>query len=276
MPNSEVCWIEEWLKYVFEDEHIPDFEQSEDLMNALRQLMLKHKESERDAKEIMKAEQKYTEIYKNKTDELNSILNAESLSLSSETLEAVEQIAVASKKLNLKEPTITNFLLAVNEAENKEMEAKEKEMLEDYHLATLSKKVTKIMKTNHLIRRDLAMLENTVEHQDAYKPKVLTNNSFLDTKIEEYKRRIKKFERDLSKRNYDSSLEHNQLIKKSEAIDKLEKEVQSLHLKLNSYQSLPPNKSLTLLKIQTTRNELAALEDEFQKLLESASGASIS
>ncbi|PRD25591.1 UNVERIFIED_CONTAM: hypothetical protein NCL1_40489 [Trichonephila clavipes] len=142
--------LQYWLKELFQDEDIPPFDETPAVMELLKQIMSANKAAEKDANVIMKAEKNMKNCYDKKTKDLQ--LLTDFIQLSAETNDRVEKLASLAEKMKLKEPSLTNFLLGMVEAENREMLKKEKDLVSNHRTLVLGKKIGEVMKTNEKLR----------------------------------------------------------------------------------------------------------------------------
>ncbi|XP_035228023.1 WPP domain-interacting tail-anchored protein 2-like [Stegodyphus dumicola] len=261
--------FQQWLKELFEGEteSIPEFIPDENSLKLLSSIISKNKEAEKDAKEVIEAEKRLAEYYDNQSNEMCEILNGNLLPLNHEVSERVEKLAAVAYKMNLKEPTITNFFLGASVACENGLRRKEKQTIKDYNTFLLEKKISDTKMMNDMLKREIEDVKKVLHIQNSLDNNFNENTSFVMHKIEDYKSRMKKLERRLESAEYDSMFSHSDLVKKAEDINFLEKEVECLRAKLDSYQSLPPNEMLTRLKIEEAQVELERLQNQFSVLL---------
>ncbi|GFW59958.1 uncharacterized protein TNCV_4864131 [Trichonephila clavipes] len=258
--------LQYWLKELFQDEDIPPFDETPAVMELLKQIMSANKAAEKDANVIMKAEKNMKNCYDKKTKDLQ--LLTDFIQLSAETNDRVEKLASLAEKMKLKEPSLTNFLLGMVEAENREMLKKEKDLVSNHRTLVLGKKIGEVMKTNEKLRRDLKRLEGTVKIQESLHSEKVDEIAHCARKTEEFKAKIVAREKILQEVNYDESFRHSALVEKAEAIKKKENEVKEKKSKVEAYEGISLSYTSALEDIGRKQKELLELEEEMQKLLE--------
>ncbi|GFY62650.1 uncharacterized protein TNIN_137861 [Trichonephila inaurata madagascariensis] len=269
MGLSNLCddqHLQYWLKELFQDEDIPPFDETPAVMELLKQIMSANKAAEKDANVIVKAEKNMKNCYDKKTKDLQ--LLTDFIQLSAETNDRVEKLASLAEKMKLKEPSLTNFLLGMVEAENREMLKKEKDLVSNHHTLVLGKKIGEVMKINEKLKRDLKRLEGTVKIQENLHSEKVDQIAHCAKKTEEFKAKIIAREKILHGVNYADSFRHSTLVEKAEAIKKKEEEVKERKSKVEAYEGISSSYTSALQDINLKQKELLELEEEIQKLLE--------
>ncbi|GFR25836.1 uncharacterized protein TNCT_92781 [Trichonephila clavata] len=192
-------YLQHWLKELFQDEDIPPFDETPEVIELLKQIISANKAAEKDANVIMKAEKNIKNCYEKKTKDLQFVTDF--IQLSAETNHRVEKLASLAEKMKLKEPSLTNFLSGMVEAENREMLKKEEDLVSNHHILVLGKKIDEIMKINEKLRRDLKCLEATVKVQESLHSEKVDQIAHGVKKNEEFKEKIVTREKVLRKLN---------------------------------------------------------------------------
>ncbi|KFM56584.1 hypothetical protein X975_02531, partial [Stegodyphus mimosarum] len=146
--------FQQWLEELFEGEieNIPEFVPDENSLKLLSSIS-KNKEAEKDAKEVIEAEKRLAEYYDKQSNEMCKILNGNLLPLNPEVSERVDKLAYVACKMNLKEPTITNFFLEASVACKNGLRRNEKQMIKDYNTFLLEKKISDTKMMNDMLKR---------------------------------------------------------------------------------------------------------------------------
>ncbi|KFM72030.1 hypothetical protein X975_15408, partial [Stegodyphus mimosarum] len=147
--------FQQWLEELFEGEieNIPEFVPDENSLNLLSSIISKNKEAEKDAKEVIEAERRLAEYYDKQSNEMCKILNGNLLPLNPEVSERVDKLADVACKMNLKEPTVTNFFLGASVACENGLRHKEKQTIKDYNTFLLEKKISDTKMMNGMLKR---------------------------------------------------------------------------------------------------------------------------
>lgn len=255
-----------WLEELFQDEDVPSFDETPEAMELLKQIMSSNKTAEKDVNVIMKAEKNMKDSYDKKTKDLQLLTDL--IQVSADTCQRVEKLASLAEKMKLKEPSLTNFLFGMIEAENREMLQKEKDLISNHHISVFSKKITEIMKTNEKLRRDLKRLESTVKVQENLHLEKVDQITHGVKKNEEYQEKIDVKEKTLKKDAFDESLRHTTLVQMAEALKRKEKEVKLWKSKVDAYAGLPLDYFNAVANVEIKRKEFLELEEEMQKYLD--------
>lgn len=179
----------------------------------------------------------------------------------------VKIIASVATQMKLNEPTITNFLLGAATLENNLKYSLEQGFEHNFFLYKFNKKISDTIQKTDVLERDREMLQKKVSKQQVLNTDILEKTKFFKNKVEEYKKRNKKIEKQLKCQGWKPSLSHSELVKRSEVVEGLELQVNNLTAKLESYQNLPPNEMLTQFKIEEAQAELLRLQNEFDNML---------
>ncbi|GIY42579.1 hypothetical protein CDAR_88241 [Caerostris darwini] len=117
--------VEQWLKQLFQGEDVPCLDRTPQSIEFLKKIMTESNEVEKDSIAIYKAGKKMKDSYDEKSKELQLLTN--NIQLDPEIFQRVENLANLTEKLKLKEPSLTNFLLAMMDVEeNRRQEYVEK------------------------------------------------------------------------------------------------------------------------------------------------------
>ena len=105
-------------------------------------------------------------------------------------------------------------------------------------------------------------MENQSLKQQPHMEKSAEECKFLRSKYREYKEKIHQCQDALLKSGTDQSLYHREMVKKSDELQELKDKIAPMKAKLDTYHNLPPDLSLTKVKIEEMKREVAALEAE--------------
>ncbi|GBM74440.1 hypothetical protein AVEN_51354-1 [Araneus ventricosus] len=260
--------IQQWLKDVFQEEDIPSFDETPEFIEALKKIINENEAAEKDAKVIMKAEKNMKDFYNEKTEELQLVTDF--IQLNSETCRRVQSLASLGENMKLKEPSLTNFLLAMTEIEDKELMQAEKKLVTSHHMSVFSKKIMHTMKMNEKLRRYLKSVTKVVDTQKTHYTEIMNGIRYFGKKKREIEDQIKGSKNSLDVAGYseDTGVRHSVLVEKAQKLKDLEEHRKTLENKLQAYHSLKPNMEETVDAVKTKEKELIKLEKELQILLQ--------
>ncbi|KAM6302372.1 HAUS augmin-like complex subunit 1 isoform 2-T2 [Podargus strigoides] len=118
------------------------------------------------------------------------------------------------------------------------------------------------------LARDLKKTEELLEKEMDEDKGPFSTMKFLQERSEYLKMGIEAAEKQLADAGFDESLTHKSLVSLSEKLTKLEKEMEPVKKKLESYLGLPPNLLIARVKTEELRREVDALEEEFSQEVE--------
>ncbi|XP_055941630.1 uncharacterized protein LOC129971679 [Argiope bruennichi] len=265
--------MQQWLKEVFRKENIPSFDETPEFIEALKKVMNENEVAENDAKAIIKAKENMRDFYNAKihfftVEELQLVTDF--IQLNSETYGRVQRLASMAEKMKLKEPSPSNFLLAMTEIEDKEFIKAEKEFISSHYMSIFSHKVKNTIKMNEKLRRYLKSLTKIVEMQKSHYSEIMKGMAYFDGKKGNLEEMIKKSQERLHEANYwqIEGIRHSVLVEKAKKLKDMEERLKTLENKCEAYHSLKPSLKATNLAIEEKEKELLKLEEDFQKLLQ--------
>ncbi|NXO84973.1 HAUS1 protein, partial [Sitta europaea] len=233
-----------WLKKIFGHKPVPEYEVNERTVDILHEIMECNEERDRDVTFLIEEMKDQAARYEAEAEYWRDILG-ESLglsegSLSQEAATDFTELVESAMELELEDTSLTSFYSAINhmtselyetESENEEMEMK---------LKTLMKKLTLALAMEKKLEADIEKVKQSQEAEKAKAETQSKNLKFLEDKSKDLKIRIKEAEDELVARGLDQSLTHEALVKSSEELAALQKEILPLKKELESYHDLPP------------------------------------
>ncbi|XP_057556385.1 HAUS augmin-like complex subunit 1 isoform X1 [Hippopotamus amphibius kiboko] len=272
-----------WLKKIFGDHPIPQYEVNPRTTEILHHLSERNSVRDRDVYLVTEDLKQKAREYESEG-ELNSrilseiIIRAKHLqdllmesvnfspanlsSTGSKYLNALVDSAVA---LETKDTSLASFIPAVNDLTSDLFCTKSKNEEIKLELTKLEKNLTATLVLEKCLREDLKKAELHLSTERAKVDHRLQNMDFLKAKSEEFRSGIRAAEEQLSARGMDASLSHQSLVALSEKLAELKRQTIPLKKKLESYLDLMPNPSLAQVKIEEAKRELDTIEAELTK-----------
>ncbi|XP_053557042.1 HAUS augmin-like complex subunit 1 isoform X1 [Bombina bombina] len=255
-----------WLKNIFGDKPIPQYEVNNRTIEILHQLAEWNEARDKDIALVtddlkqksaeVKAEAKYLQEL------LADSLGPSYSNLSRMSNNYLNQLIDSCVALELKDSSLSSYIPAVNELSSDllAIEANNQEM--ELELTNLRKKLTEALVLEKSLEQDLKKAEEECLFEKNKVEVRLQNMKILKGKSEDYKYSIRTAQDQLSASGIDDSLTHRSLVSHSEMLAELKAESILLKEKLKSYQDLAPNPSLVKVKIEEAKRELKATEAE--------------
>ncbi|XP_053556510.1 HAUS augmin-like complex subunit 1 [Bombina bombina] len=255
-----------WLKNIFGDKPIPQYEVNNRTIEILHQLAEWNEARDKDIALVtddlkqksaeVKAEAKYLQEL------LADSLGPSYSNLSRMSNNYLTQLIDSCVALELKDSSLSSYIPAVNELSSDllAIEANNQEM--ELELTNLRKKLTEALVLEKSLEQDLKKAEEECLFEKNKVEVRLQNMKILKGKSEDYKYSIQTAQDQLSASGIDDSLTHRSLVSHSKMLAELKAESILLKEKLKSYQDLAPNPSLVKVKIEEAKRELKATEAE--------------
>ncbi|NXR68200.1 HAUS1 protein, partial [Rhadina sibilatrix] len=232
-----------WLKKIYGDVPIPEYEVNERTVDILHEVMEYNEESNKDIMLLIEDMKDQATKYEAEAEYWQDILG-ESLglsvgSLSQEAAADLTDLVESAMELEVEDTSLTSFYSAINymSSELSKTKAKNEEM--ELKLKTLKKKLTSALTLEEHLEEDI---KNIKECQEIEKTKAETqskNVKFLEDKSKDLKIRISDAEAELLAMGLDQSLTHEALEKSSKELATLLEEIEPLKKELASYHDLP-------------------------------------
>ncbi|KAM6148886.1 HAUS augmin-like complex subunit 1 [Erethizon dorsatum] len=261
--------VAEWLKKIFGDQPIPQYEVNPRTTEILYHLGERNRVRDRDVCLVIEDLKQKANEYESEAKHLQDLL-MESVSFSpaslsstgSRYLSALVDSAVA---LETKDTSLASFIPAVNDLTSDLFHTKSKNEELQLQLGKLERNLTATLVLEKCLQEDLKKAELHLSAERAKVDNRLQNMDFLKAKAEEFRFGIRAAEEQLSARGMDASLSHQSLVALSEKLAELKRKTIPLKKKLESYLDLMPNPSLAQVKIEEAKRELDTIEAELTK-----------
>ncbi|KAM7023587.1 HAUS augmin-like complex subunit 1 isoform 2-T2 [Acridotheres tristis] len=255
-----------WLKKIYGDAPIPQYEVNERTVDILHGVMECNEERDRDVTLLIEDMKDQTAKYEAETEYWQYILG-ERLGLSEDSLSQegtadLTDLVESAMELEVEDTSLTSDMtseLYKTKSKNEEMELK---------LKTLTKKLTSALRMEKHLEEDIKKLKESQEVEKAKAEIRSKNLKFLEDKSKDLKIKIKEAEGELLDMGLDQSLTHEALVKSSEELAALKKEIEPLKRELKSYYDLPLSIPLARVIVEEARKELKAVDEELTRRLE--------
>ncbi|XP_008063180.2 HAUS augmin-like complex subunit 1 [Carlito syrichta] len=268
-PLEKEAQVAAWLKKIFGNHPIPQYEVNQRTTELLHHLSERNRARDRDVHLVIEDLRQKAGEYKSEAKHLQDLLresvNFSPASLSgigSQYLNALVDSAVA---LETKDTSLASFIPAVNDLTSDLFRTKSKNEEIKMELVKLEKNLTATFVLEKCLREDLKKAELHLSAERAKVDSHLQNMDFLKVKSEEYRFGIKAVEEQLSARGMDATLSHQSLVALSEKLAEIKRQTLPLKKKLESYLDLMPSPSLAQVKIEEAKRELDSIEAELTK-----------
>lgn len=270
--NEQHQKVRVWLETLFGDEPIPAFEINSKTIQTLSSLVDINTQRDRDTKLLVEdLEQKRNE-YASEANRIQTIISSVGLplgSLSQSGSASIRTLANTALLLDLKDTKMSSYLLGINKLSKELQSSKEERMREKYSSVKLLRKTKAALVKNDSLTKAYETLEEQMSLQEPILKKRAEETGFFKRKSEDYQKRFEELQNYQKQAKFEPSLCHNALEKKYEDVLRLEDELKPMKSKLETYNSLPPDLSLAKVKLEEAKRELAALEEQLTKNIDS-------
>uniref|UniRef100_A0A8C9NNH4 HAUS augmin like complex subunit 1 n=1 Tax=Serinus canaria TaxID=9135 RepID=A0A8C9NNH4_SERCA len=261
-----------WLKKLYGDVPIPKYEVNERTVDILHEIMECNEERDRDVKLLIEDMKDRTSKYETEAKYWQDIIG-QSLGflegeMSKEANKDLSDLVQSAIELDVEDTSLSSFYSAINDMTLEMYKTKSKNKEMEQKLRTLRKKLTSALMVEKQLEKDIENLKKSQEPLIAKADTQSKNTKFLEAKSKDLKIRIHDAEDELIARGLDQSLTHAALVKSSEELAALRKEIEPLKTELASYLDLPPSIPLAQVKVEEARKELKALDEELTKEIE--------
>ncbi|XP_063278338.1 HAUS augmin-like complex subunit 1 isoform X1 [Prinia subflava] len=261
-----------WLKKIYGDVPIPEYEVNERTVDILHEVMECNEERDKDVMLLVEDMKDRATKYEAETEYWRDILG-ESLglsvgSLSQEATTDLTDLVESAMELEVEDTSLTSFYSAINYMSSELYETKSKNEEMELKLKILTRKLTSALRLEKQLEEDIKEIKESQEAEKAKAEIQSKNLKFLEDKTKDLKISISDAEAELVGRGLDQSLTHEALMKSSEELATLLKEIEPLKKELASYHDLPPSIPLALVKVEEARKELKALDEELTREIE--------
>ncbi|NXM57053.1 HAUS1 protein, partial [Illadopsis cleaveri] len=232
-----------WLKKLYGDVPIPEYEVNERTVDILHEVMECSEERDKDIMLLIEDMKDRATKYEAETEYREDILG-ESLglsvgALSQEAITDLTDLVESAMELEVEDTSLTSFYSAINHMSSELYKTKSKNEEMELKLKTLTKKLTSALTLEKQLEEDIKKLNESQEAEKAKAEIRSKNLKFLEDKSKDLKIRISDAEDELVAVGLDQSLTHEALMKSSEELAAQLKEIEPLKRERASYHDLP-------------------------------------
>ncbi|PVD19507.1 hypothetical protein C0Q70_19996 [Pomacea canaliculata] len=263
--NMKYREVQGWLDQLFAGSRVPEYEHNEQTIDILYQLMQRNRACDRDTQLLIQDLQQKAKEYASEGHRLAAVLrrlNLKPASLSQSGIMSLRTLANLAYLLRVRDASDSSFLLALQTLKDEidrtqEAVIKEKQLLDQL---TLKSKM-------HMLSALHSKKQQSVEEKSQMEKRTKAA-SFLQTKAHEYGTHIAKLKENLKKVEADSSIFHENLVKKAQDLQKLQEQLKPMKQKLQNYHDLPPDISQAKVKVAELRQRVRELEAEMARRID--------
>ncbi|KAM4878430.1 HAUS augmin-like complex subunit 1 isoform 2-T2 [Sylvia borin] len=261
-----------WLKKICGDVPIPEYEVNERTVDILHEVMEYNEERDKDVMLLIEDMKDRATKYEAETEYWQDVLG-ESLGLSVDTLSEeattdLNDLVESAVELEVEDTSLTSFYSAINHMSSELYKTKSKNEEMERKLTTLTKKLTLAVTLEKQLEEDIKKINESQEAEKSMAETESKNLTFLEYKSKDLKLKISHAEDELIAMGLEPSLVHEELVKSSEEVAALLKEIEPLKKELASYHDLPLSIPLAQVKVEEARKELKALDEELTREIE--------
>lgn len=269
--NEKHQEVQLWLEKLYGGDQVPDYELNETTVSTLHDLMRKNEKRDTDMQLIIEDLRQKADEYNGEGRRLEKILRSiglTSTSLSQSGVMSQRTLVNLALLLQIKDSSESSYMLGLEKLQDELYKTEDCRQMEQRTTEKLIDKTkTAILKYNSL-KKALEVLEQQSDSQHPETEKRAKTTGFLHSKSKEYKNSIHHYQNLLSKSGVDPALYHGELVKTSEELKALEEQLAPKRSKLQTYHSLPPDVSLTKVKVEELKQKLVSMEAELSKKID--------
>ncbi|NXH98961.1 HAUS1 protein, partial [Pachycephala philippinensis] len=249
-----------WLKKIYGDKPVPSYEVNERTVDILHEVMECNEERDRDVSLLIEDMHDQTTKYEEEAKYWQDVLE-ESLGLSldylpEEATTDLNDLVESAMALDVEDTSLTSFYSAINHMSSELFKTRSENQEMELKLKNLMKKLISAQMMEKQLEEDIKKVEESQKAESAKAESRSKNLKFLEAKSEDLKIRIKDAENKLIARGLDQSLTHEALVKSSEELAALRKEIEPLKKEVESYYDLPPSIALARVMVEEAKKEL--------------------
>ncbi|ELW61743.1 HAUS augmin-like complex subunit 1 [Tupaia chinensis] len=209
-PQEKEAQVAAWLKKIFGDQPIPQYEVNPRTTEILHHLSERNREWDRDIclviEDLKQKAREYESEAKHLQDLLMDSVNFSPASLSSTGSRYLNALADSAVAFETKDTSLTNFVPAVNDLTSDLFHTKSKNEEIKFELEKLDKNRTATLVLEKCLREDLKKAELHLSTERAKVDNRLQKMDFPKAKSEEFRFGIRTAEEQLSTRGMDASV----------------------------------------------------------------------
>ncbi|XP_041325693.1 HAUS augmin-like complex subunit 1 [Pyrgilauda ruficollis] len=261
-----------WLKKLYNGVPIPVYEVNERTVDILHEVMKCNEVREKDVMLLIEDMKDRASKYEAEADYWHNILRQTlgffESSLSEEATNDLFDLVGSAIELEVENTSLTSFYSALNDMTSELYKTKSKNDEMEWKLKILTKKLTSALMVEKHLEKDVEKLKTSQKAEQAKDEIHSKTLKFLQDKSKDLRIRIRGAEGELIARGLNKSLTHEALMKSSEKVAALRKEIEPLKREVASYLDLPPSIRLARVKVEEARRELKALDEELTREIE--------
>ncbi|TRZ10594.1 hypothetical protein HGM15179_016518 [Zosterops borbonicus] len=270
--EKKLTRVTSWLKKIYGDVPIPDYEVNERTVDILHEVMECSEERDKDVMLLIEDMKDQATKYEAESEYWQDILQ-ESMglsvgALSQEATADLIDLVESAVELEVEDVSLISFYRAINYMSSELYKTKSKNEDMELKLKTLTKKLTSALTLEKQLEEEIKKLNESQEAEKAKAEIRSKNLKFLEDKSKDLKIRISDAEDELVAVGLDQSLMHEALMKSSEELAALLKEIEPLKKECASYHDLPLSIPLARVKVEEAKKELEALDKELTREIE--------
>ncbi|TRY95033.1 hypothetical protein DNTS_004675, partial [Danionella cerebrum] len=261
--------VMQWLKKVFGQQTVPQFEVNTRTMKILSELMENSERRCREVELLIEDHQQKTLEYSSDGAHLQQVLlqgvGLQTTGLSKETLDLLAVLEGTAEVLKLRDTSLASYIPAFNKLTNDVSEAEKTERRLQQELSAVQKKMTDAIISRKKLQDDLMAVRKVQQVEAATAEERLLNMDFMKKKSRDLACRNKIAQEKLESRQMKESLTHEAILGLSEKVAALKEETAPLKKKLEPYSDLSPSPALARVKIEEAKRELASLDAQLEQ-----------
>uniref|UniRef100_A0A8C1KQB6 HAUS augmin-like complex, subunit 1 n=1 Tax=Cyprinus carpio TaxID=7962 RepID=A0A8C1KQB6_CYPCA len=261
--------VSQWLKKVFGQQPVPEFEVNTRTVEILYELAESSEMRCREAEMLIEDHKQKTEEYSSDGAHLQEVLlqavGLQAGGLSKPTVDLLSALEETAEVLKLRDTSLGSYMPAINKLTDDVLEAEKTDRRLQRELSAVRKKMTATVVLRKKLQDDLMKLTHIQQVEAATAEERLLNMDFMKNKTRDLTYRNKLAQEKLDSRQMEDSLTHQAILQLSERIAALKEETLPLKKKLEPYNDLSPSPALARVKIEEAKRELAALDAQLEQ-----------
>lgn len=259
----------QWLKKVFGQQPVPDFEVNTRTIDILHELVENSEMRCREVELLVQDHEQKAEEYNSEAAHLQEVLlegvGLQPGAVSKPTADLLSVLEATAEGLKLKDTSLGSYLPAINKLTNDVTEAEKTDRRLQRELSTVRKKMTSTVVLRKKLQDDLMKITHIQQVEAATAEERLLNMDFMKDKSRDLACRNRIAQEKLDSRQMDDSFTHHAILQLSEKIAALKEETLPLKKKLEPYSDLSPSPALARVKIEEAKRELASLDAQLEQ-----------
>ncbi|XP_043085860.1 HAUS augmin-like complex subunit 1 [Puntigrus tetrazona] len=261
--------VSRWLKKVFGEQPVPEFEVNTRTVEILWDLAESSEMRRRETELLVEDLEQKTEEYSSDGAHLQEVLlravGLQAGGLSRPTEELLSVLEETAEVLRLRDTSLGSYMPAINKLTNDVLEAEKTDRRLQRELSAVRQKMTAAVVLRKKLQDDLLKITHIQQVEAATAEERLLNMDFMKKKSRDLACRNKIAQEKLDSRQMEDSLTHQSVLQLSEKIAALKEETLPLKKKLEPYTDLSPSPALARVKIEEAKRELAALDAQLEQ-----------